>query len=78
VSGLGSIHLVVLVSRVCGDPMSRAAHGHGTCWRGSMQITFLYWYDNPNAVRLPYLLAALDAVLGGKSPAILATQTAGT
>jgi hypothetical protein len=43
-----------------------------------MQITFLYWYDNPNAARLPYLRAALDAVLGGKSPAILATQTAGT
>jgi hypothetical protein len=43
-----------------------------------MQITFLYWYDNPNTARLPYLRAALDAVLGGKSPAILATQTAGT
>jgi hypothetical protein len=42
-----------------------------------MQITFLYWYDNPNAARLPYLRAALDAVLGGNSPAILATQPAG-
>jgi len=28
-------------------------------------------------LRLPYLRAALDAVLGGKSPAILATQPAG-
>jgi peroxiredoxin len=34
-------------------------------------------YDNPSAVKLPYLRAALDAVLGGKSPSILATQPAG-
>ena len=34
-------------------------------------------YDDPSAVKLPYLRAALGAVLGGKGPSILATQPAG-
>jgi hypothetical protein len=33
--------------------------------------------DNPSAMKLPYLRAALDAVLGDKGPSILATQPAG-